>query len=173
VVLEAQENKMNEHERNLMFSSKEEEWETPIEFVRKLETLFGKFTLDPAATKENAKANKFFTKEDDGLNQSWKYHNVFVNPPYGRGITQKWVKKAFEEAKQIGTQVVVLIPARTDTKYWHRFCMCAKEIYFVKGRLKFINKMLNGAENPAAFPSAVIYFNGMDHLSPVVYTLEQ
>ena len=80
---------------------------------------------------------------------------MFVNPPYGRGV-EKWIKKAYEESRKEDTRVVMLIPARTDTKYWHQYIMKADEVYFVKGRLKF-----GTAENCAPFPSAVIVFDGL------------
>ena len=78
----------------------------------------------------------------------------FVNPPYGRGI-DKWIAKGYNEAMKENTKVVMLIPARTDTKYWHKYVMKASEIHFVKGRLKF-----GGSSNSAPFPSAVVVFDG-------------
>lgn len=110
------------------------------------------FTLDPCATHENAKCKQYFTKEDDGLTQSWQGNTVFMNPPYGRGI-KHWIKKAYEES--LGDAVVVcLIPARTDTTYWHNYIFGkASDIRFLKGRLKFGN-----SNNTAPFPSAVVVF---------------
>ena len=136
-----------------MFSSKSVELETQQEFYESLNRAF-QFNLDPCATPETAKCENYFTKQDDGLNKSWKGHRVFVNPPYGRKIS-KWIEKAYEEGGQQGALVVCLIPARTDTKYWHDYCMKANEIYFVKGRLKFGN-----SKNAAPFPSAVVVFRG-------------
>ena len=75
-----------------------------------------------------------------------------MNPPYGRGI-KEWIKKAYEESRKEDTTVVMLIPARTDTRYWHDYVMKANDLYFVKGRLKFGN-----GENSAPFPSAVVVF---------------
>ena len=98
-------------------SSKSNEWETPKEFFEELDREFH-FTLDPCCTKETAKCQTFFTKEDDGLSQSWEGHTVFCNPPYGRELS-KWIKKAYEEAHKPNTKVVMLIPARTDTKAFH------------------------------------------------------
>ena len=86
--------------------------------------------------------------------QSWSRHRAFVNPPYGREIS-KWVKKAYEEGLKPHTTVVCLLPSRTDTKWWHDYCMKANEIYFVKGRLKFGN-----SKNAAPFPSVVVVFRG-------------
>lgn len=132
-----------------MFSSKTCEWATPIEFFKELDAKYH-FTLDVCATKENAKCEKFFTREDDGLAQEWK-GICWMNPPYGREIG-KWVKKAFETASQGGGTVVCLLPARTDTAWWHDYCMKG-EITFVRGRLKF-----GGCSNSAPFPSAVVVF---------------
>lgn len=131
-----------------MFSSKTCEWETPIEFFKALDARYY-FTLDVCATRENAKCEAFFTREDDGLTQKW--HGVcWMNPPYGREIG-KWVRKAYETALQ-GATVVCLLPARTDTAWWHDYCMRG-DITFIRGRLKF-----GGCANPAPFPSAVVVF---------------
>ena len=135
------------------YSSKSTEWETPQDFYERLNRTFD-FNLDPCATPETAKCEKYFTEQEDGLNKSWEGHKVFVNPPYGREIG-KWVKKAYEEGEKPCTTVVCLVPSRTDTKYWHNYCMKADEIYFVKGRLKFGN-----SKNAAPFPSAVVVFRG-------------
>ena len=135
----------------LHFSSKSNEWSTPQDFFDALDKEF-KFNLDPAATKENAKCAKFFTEKDDGLIQSWGGYRVFCNPPYGRGL-RKWVQKAAEEAKKPRTTVVLLIPARTDTSYFHDFIYGKAEIRFIRGRLKF-----GGHENAAPFPSMVVIF---------------
>ena len=136
-----------------MFSSKSSEWETPRNFYDRLNRAFG-FDLDPCCTEETAKCEKYFTEEEDGLSKSWEGHRVFMNPPYGREIN-KWIKKAYEEGGKVGTTVVCLIPSRTDTKYWHDYCMKANEIYFIKGRLKF-----GDSNNAAPFPSAVVIFRG-------------
>ena len=76
------------------FSSETNEWATPQEFYNELNREF-QFTLDPCATKENAKCKKYYTVEQDGLIQNWDNEQVFCNPPYGREI-HKWVKKASE-----------------------------------------------------------------------------
>lgn len=137
---------------NLMFSSENEVWATPQDFFDKLNDEF-KFNLDPCATYENAKCSKYFTINDDGLLQDWKGYTVFCNPPYGRKIYD-WVKKCSEESKKDNTIVVMLIPARTDTKYFHEFIYHkAKEIRFIKGRLKF-----GDSKNCAPFPSMVVIF---------------
>tara|TARA_B100000989_G_scaffold183957_1_gene138445 strand:- start:7519 stop:7992 length:474 start_codon:yes stop_codon:yes gene_type:complete len=145
---------MDKNTQVVMFSSKTGNWATPHDFFLKLDWRFGPFDLDPCATHSNAKCDKYFTEEDNGLDKDWTGNNVFVNPPYGRGI-DKWIKKAYESALEPDTKVVMLIPARTDTKYWHNYVMKASEIYFVKGRLKF-----GDSDNSAPFPSAVVVFNG-------------
>lgn len=132
-----------------LFTSDSDEWETPQAFYDLLDTEFH-FTLDPCATAENAKCKKFYTKEQDGLRALWWVHTVFVNPPYSQ--IKEWVRKCYEEA-QSGAAVVMLIPSRTDTRYWHDYVMKAAEIRFVRGRLKFA-----GAKNSAPFPSAVVVF---------------
>jgi len=138
---------------DIMFSSKTDLWETPQSFYDELDKEF-QCTLDPCATPENAKCEMFFTKEMNGLTQNWGGCNsVFCNPPYGKEIG-KWVKKAYEESKKNDTTVVMLIPARTDTAYFHDYIYHkAKEIRFVKGRLKF-----GQSKNAAPFPSMVVVF---------------
>lgn len=137
---------------DVMFSSKTDLWETPQSFYDELNKEF-QFTLDPCATPENAKCEMFFTKEMDGLTMNWEGNRVFCNPPYGKEIG-KWVKKAYEESKKSNTTVVMLIPARTDTAYFHDYIYHkAKEIRFVKGRLKF-----GQSKNAAPFPSMVVVF---------------
>lgn len=133
------------------FSSKSNEWSTPQDFFDMLNKEF-KFDLDPAATKENAKCKKFFTEKDNGLLQSWGGYRVFCNPPYGREL-RKWVEKAATESKKRGTVVVMLIPARTDTSYFHDFIYGKADIRFIRGRLKF-----GGHENSAPFPSMIAIF---------------
>jgi len=145
---------MNRNTQVVMFSSKTGEWTTPQNFFDKLNWRFGPFDLDPCADDSNTKCKNFFTKSEDGLTKSWEGFTSFVNPPYGRGI-EKWIKKGYEEARQDYTKVIMLIPARPDTKYWHQYVMKADEVYFVKGRLKF-----GDSENSAPFPSAVIVFDG-------------
>ena len=103
----------------LMFSSDSNEWETPQELFNGLDREFH-FTIDAAATRENTKCNRFFSIKQDGLFQTWDKERVFLNPPYGRQIG-KWVKKAYEENLLNQTLIVMLIPARTDTRYFHGF----------------------------------------------------
>ena len=101
---------------DIHFSSKDMTWETPQDFFDELNKEFH-FTLDPCATKETAKCEKFYTKEDDGLSKNWDGKIVFMNPPYGREI-KHWIKKASEIKNGV---VVCLIPSRTDTKYFHDY----------------------------------------------------
>ncbi len=136
-----------------LFTSNTQEWETPKDFFDELNKEFN-FNLDPCATLETAKCKKYFTKEDDGLKQDWGGYNVFCNPPYGRAI-KDWVKKCSDEANRNDccTRVVMLIPARTDTKYFHEYIYHKAEIRFIKGRLKFGN-----SKNSAPFPSMLVIF---------------
>ena len=159
---------MNKAVQKTMFSSATGEWSTPQDFYEKLNWRFGPFDLDPCATPYNTKCANFYTEVEDGLSKDWGGHTVFVNPPYGRGIEQ-WIVKGYQESQKKETRVVMLIPARTDTKYWHDYVMKAKEIHFIKGRLKF-----GDAKNAAPFPSAVIVFeNTSPHAwgTPVVTSM--
>ena len=137
--------------KELMFSSKTDMWATPQEFYDKLNDEFN-FTLDPCATEDNKKCDNFFTVDDDGLKQDWSGNIVFCNPPYGRAI-KDWVKKSYEESLKTNTTVVMLIPSRTDTIYFHEFIYGKAEIRFIKGRLKF-----GDAKNSAPFPSMVVIY---------------
>jgi len=132
-----------------LFSSQTDLWETPQDLFDKLDAEFG-FTLDVCALPENAKCRRYFTPEEDGLRQKWT-GTCWMNPPYGRQIGL-WVRKAFEAAQE-GATVVCLLPARTDTRWWHEYVMRAAEIRFLRGRLRF-----GGARNPAPFPSVVVVF---------------
>lgn len=134
-----------------MFTSNSDEWATPQYFFDKLNDEFH-FDLDPCATSENAKCQKYYTKEDDGLAQDWQGHTIFCNPPYGKGI-KSWVKKCHDEAQKPNTKVVMLIPARTDTSYFHDYIYHQAEIRFIRGRLKF-----GDSKNAAPFPSMVVVF---------------
>ena len=127
---------------NVHFKSEKMDWKTPVAVYEKLDAEF-RFDHDPCPPDYIV----------DGLTSEWGKCN-FVNPPYGRELP-KWVKKSYEESLK-GKTVVMLIPSRTDTRYWHDYCMKAKEIRFIKGRLKF-----QGAINSAPFPSAIIVFNSV------------
>jgi len=156
--------------KDVMWSSATGEWETPQDLFDELDEIFH-FTLDPCATPENAKCELFYTKEDDGLRQNWGGHRVFMNPPYGREIT-RWVRKAYLESRKPNTVVVCLLPARTDTKWFHNYCTRG-EVWFIKGRLKF-----GGARNSAPFPSMIVIFwdvepNVLGNTQPKQKTLEE
>jgi phage N-6-adenine-methyltransferase len=135
----------------VMFSSKTDQWATPQDFFDGLNNEFN-FTLDPCADEFNHKCNKYFTEEQDGLKQDWQGERVFCNPPYG-SVLKDWVKKCSDESKKPNTKVVMLIPARTDTKYFHEYIYNKSEIRFIKGRLKF-----GSSTNSAPFPSMVVIF---------------
>lgn len=141
----------------VLLSSKNMCWCTPQDFFDKLNEEFH-FTLDAAATDKTAKCQKYFTPETNGLLQSWNCGgSVFCNPPYGREIG-KWVKKAYDEAKLGGQSIVLLIPARTDTTYFHDYIYGKAEIRFIRGRLRFTDEDGN-ASDPAPFPSMVVVYN--------------
>jgi len=131
-----------------MMTSLTNEWGTPKLFFEELNKEFN-FTLDPCATDENHKCNKYYTLKQDGLKHTWGGERVYCNPPYGREIS-KWVEKAYAENKK-GTFVVMLLPARTDTKWFHNYIYKQHEIRFIKGRLKF-----NDGKQSAPFPSMVV-----------------
>lgn len=133
------------------FSSASEEWATPQDFFDALDAEFH-FTLDPCSTDENAKCEKHYTKEQDGLKQDWTGETVFCNPPYGRGIG-KWIAKCYEHFRSGAGTAVMLIPARTDTKAFHEYIYGKAEIRFIRGRLKF-----NGSKWSAPFPSMVVVY---------------
>ncbi len=134
-----------------MFSSNTDEWSTPEDFFEKCALEYGPFDLDPCATKDNAKAPAFYTKADDGLSQTWS-GRIWMNPPYGRGIG-KWMAKAYESSQTTADIVVCLVPARTDTAWWHDYAMLG-DVTFIRGRLKF-----GGSKNAAPFPSALVVFH--------------
>lgn len=132
---------------------------TPQAFFDQLNEEFH-FTLDAAATDKNAKCPLYYTPETDGLSQSWACGGtVFCNPPYGRSIW-KWVRKAYEEW-QAGTTVALLIPARTDTSYFHDYIYGKAEICFLRGRLRFEDED-GTVYDSAPFPSMVVIYHKQD-----------
>ena len=162
--------------KELMFSSENDSWETPQYFFDKLNEEFN-FTLDPCATHENHKCDKYYTIEDNGLSKDWSNEIVFMNPPYSkpenpckpncnkkgcqkRGYhidkykpgQEDWIKKAYEESQK-GTIVIALLPSRTDTKFFHKYIYNKMEIRFIEGRLKF-----SECEDSAPFPSMIVVF---------------
>lgn len=135
----------------VMFSSNNKEWETPDDFYEAIDSVCH-FNLDVCASRENAKCETFYTKEDDGLSKRW-VGTCWMNPPYGREVT-KWVEKACLEGQRRGTRVICLLPARTDTRWWHEHASKGRRIY-MRGRLKF-----GGMSNSAPFPSVLVVFGG-------------
>jgi phage N-6-adenine-methyltransferase len=181
---------MNESTIKTLFSSETDLWATPQDFYDRLHSEFD-FELDPCCNAENHKCWKYFTAEVDGLAQAWAPHTTFMNPPYRkpehickpnckkktcakRGYhndayipgTGDWIKKAYEEAQK-GATVVALIPARTDTEFWHDYVMKAAEIRLVKGRLSF-----GDGTDSAPFPSAVVVFRKHDGDVPKISAME-
>ncbi len=132
-----------------LLTSNTDEWPTPQWLFDELDKEFD-FNLDVCSTDQNAKCDRHFTKTDDGLNKKWDGF-CWMNPPYGREIS-KWVKKAKESAEE-GAVVVCLLPARTDTRWFHDFIYNKAEIRFLKGRLKF-----GDSKNSAPFPSMIVVF---------------
>lgn len=139
----------------IMFSSKTDLWETPKGFFDKLNDEFH-FDLDVCALPANAKCKKYYTPEDDGLSKPWR-GVCWCNPPYGREIGS-WVRRAFLSSVA-GATVVMLLPARTDTRWFHDYIYekSGVEVRFIRGRLKF-----GGCENSAPFPSMVVIFRAME-----------
>ena len=140
---------MKTQTRQMMFSSATDMWATPQDFFDRLNGFF-KFDLDVCATTENAKCHRYFTVEQDALKQSGE-GTCWMNPPFGRAIGA-WVAKAYAESRLNGSTIVCLLPARTDTRWWHDYCVKG-EITFLKGRLTF-----GSAAASAPFPSAVVVF---------------
>ena len=132
------------------YSSKTVEWQTPQWLFDQLNAEFN-FTVDVCATPENAKCQRHYTLEEDGLAQNWGGEIAYCNPPYGREMP-KWIQKAHESARQ-GATVIMLLPARTDTKAFHDHILGHAEIRFLRGRLKFGN-----AKAGAPFPSMVVIY---------------
>ena len=137
---------------NVHFSSETDLHATPMDFFN-AQNAKHSFDLDVCAIAENAKCERFYTPEMDGLKQEWT-GVCWMNPPYGRTI-KSWMQKAYESSLT-GAKVVCLVPARTDTAWWHDYAMKG-EIEFIRGRLKF-----GGAKNSAPFPSAVVIFGGFN-----------
>ena len=136
-----------------LISSKTDKWATPQTFFDELNREFD-FNLDPCADETNHKCEKYFTEEENGLLQDWGGCRVFCNPPYGSSI-KDWVAKCYHEGHKEETLVVLLIPARTDTTYFHDYIEHRAEIRFVRGRLKF-----GDSKTGAPFPSMVVIFRG-------------
>lgn len=132
-----------------LFTSLSEEWATPQDFFDRLNVVYS-FTLDPCATAENAKCERFFDRQINGLSLPWTGERVFMNPPYGRGIG-RWIEKAATEF----SLTVALLPVRTDTAWWQTWVEPNPRatVEFIRGRLRF-----GGAESSAPFPSCLVTF---------------
>ena len=125
------------------------DYETPQKLFEALDAEFG-FTVDVCASDQNAKCDAYYTDAQNGLLMSWQ-GVCWMNPPYSGSQIGKWVRKAWTSA-QGGATVVCLLPAKTDTRWWHSYCLNA-EVRFIKGRLTFV-----GQPNRASFPSAIVIF---------------
>lgn len=138
--------------KEVMFSSQTITWSTPEEFFNKVDSEYN-FTVDVCADTTNYKCKKYFSPKDDGLKQSWQNNVCWCNPPYGSAC-KEWVKKAYEECSENCT-IVMLLPARTDVKWFHNYIYNNKncKITFLKGRLKF-----SGCKTSAPFPSMLVEF---------------
>lgn len=135
-----------------LFSSNKDNWSTPQYLFDDLNKEFH-FTLDPASDDDNAKCDRHYTLLDDGLSKSWAGERVWLNPPYGKTISV-WMEKAYKESVN-GACVVCLVPARTDTQWFHNWVINRPnvEIRFIKGRLKF-----GGSKQSAPFPSMIVVY---------------
>jgi phage N-6-adenine-methyltransferase len=136
-----------------LYSSDKIEWETPHHLFEKLNIEFA-FTLDACASAANAKCPRYFTIDDDALEQNWS-GRVWMNPPYGRQISH-FVAKAHHEASCGHADLIVcLLPVRSDTRWWHQHCMRAQEIRLLTRRLEFV-----GSSNKAPFPACIVVYRG-------------
>jgi phage N-6-adenine-methyltransferase len=155
---------MNRGEQSVMFSSDSTEWETPQWLIEKVKRIYGGIELDAASTDQNAVAKNHMIPSNSALEQTWKAETVWCNPPYGKNIW-KWMDKAFTEALEVrcAKTVICLVPARTDTSWFHNYC-AAGHVRLLRGRLKFtIGKV---EQSSAPFPSALVTF-GTGHKSTV------
>ncbi len=148
----------NERPLNVMFKSERQDWGTPDGFLDFLnDELCLRFDLDAAASDDNHKAPSYFTIEDDGLNCEW-WGRVWLNPPFGRELPL-WLEKCVQEIRREEVESIhVLIPARTDTKWFHEIVVPnAYAIYLIKGRFNFrFDRAIEGANAP--FPSMLVHF---------------
>jgi phage N-6-adenine-methyltransferase len=142
----------------VLFSSKDQTWGTPPELFEELQKEFGPFQLDAATRESNPLRTPFFyTEEDNGLEKPW-IHLTYCNPPYGKGI-YKWVQKAYYEQKENHVGSVMLIPARTDTRWFHDFIYKKQEYRFLKGRLRMVDyDTMIPHPHSAPFPSMIVIF---------------
>ena len=136
-----------------LFLSQRLDWRTPQGVYDKLNEEFH-FDFDPCPANPTVWMNSgvsLFHPTFDGLSVPWG-QSTFCNPPYGREVG-KWIKKGWQESL-LGKTVVLLVAARTDTAWWHDYCLKG-EIRFIRGRLRFDDQ-----KNSAPFPSAIIVFKG-------------
>lgn len=136
-----------------LFSSAKQDWTTPPWLFARLDAEFN-FEIDAAASAENALCPQFLTEQDDALTQAWR-GRFFLNPPYGRSV-HRFVRHAWEQVYVYGhaDRGVVLIAARTDTRFWRDYAMRGAEVRYIEGRLHF-----GHSENAATFPSALLVFD--------------
>lgn len=135
-----------------LFTSNTDQWATPKAYFEEINKEFD-FNLDPCADETNHKCDLYYDRQANGLSKNWGGYRVYCNPPYGREIS-KWVEKSYLESKKDNTLVVMLLPARTDTRWFHDFIYHKAEIRFIKGRLKF-----NDGKQGAPFPSMLVIFD--------------
>jgi len=145
-----------------LFTSSKSDWETPDKLFDRLNNEF-EFTIDVCASATNKKVDNYFSVRDNALVQEWT-GICWMNPPYGKDI-KLWVKKAYTASLDGETTVVCLLPCRTDTVWWHEFCMKG-EIRFCNKRLKFKN-----SNNMATFPSAIVVFGKQARVGKLITTL--
>lgn len=143
--------------KELMFSSEKQDWETPQKLFNELNSEFN-FDTDVCADKYNAKLDRYIDEEENALEIEWvDLGTIFCNPPYETSMQNKILKKAWEQHKKYGNTIVLLIPARTDTVRWHDYIFGKAEVKFLRGRLKFEDKGIPH-ENAAPFPSAIVIY---------------
>jgi site-specific DNA-methyltransferase (adenine-specific) len=136
-------------------TAQRQDWATPWPLFRLINAEFN-FTLDAAASSENAKCERYLTELEDGLAQSWAGERVFINPPYGKAAPE-WVKKAYWETASGCELVVCLVVPRTDTEWWHRYTQHANEVRFLKGRVAFEDPT-SGQRSSPQDPSCLLVF---------------
>lgn len=139
----------------VLFSSNKLDWETPPWLMNLIndDMWWPERTLDVCATAANTKCDEYMDKETDALTTTWPGGSAFCNPPYGKNIS-RWVRRAAHQTwKRNVFDTVVLLPSRTDTKYWHNYVMRASEVCFLRGRIRFL-----GAASSAPFPSCLVRF---------------
>lgn len=137
--------------QKILFSKASDEWETPDALFQRLNAKY-QFVIDAAASAKNTKVGLYWSFEDDALTKIWSDVNgwIWCNPPYSK------CAEFVQTAAQSNSNTVMLLPARTDTRWFHDWVYNRAEIQFLRGRLKF-----SGSKNSAPFPSMVVVFNGL------------